>query len=243
MCKLFRLLVVLMLVAPSTQVLADSGDSTRVAGADQHACTMSGGYPYRQKSQYVLQELDLRPGDVVVDIGAGDGWWSERMAQQVGSEGTVHAGEVDQAKVDNMKKTHVKLEQIKPYLCPTDGTGLPDDSCDLAFLSKTYHHLDTDGHVEYLRHLRKVLKPTGRLCVIERHTELSNGRSKEHAYSPGLLMQEAAQAGWIPVRYELIAGTYHFMAIFAQQDLFPLEQPKKTDTSASGGQKEAKVDG
>jgi predicted methyltransferase len=227
MCRHLRLLVLIVLIAAPTATYADSTESTRVADAKQHACQGGGGYPYREKSQYVLKELDLKPGDVVVDVGAGDGWWSERMAPLVGDKGVIHALEVDQKKVDKMKEQYADVPQIKPGLCPTDGTGLPEDSCDLAFLSKTYHHLNKEGHVDYLRHLHKVVKPTGRVCVIEKHAGLAAGRSKDHAWSPGQLAQQAEEAGWIPVRYELITGTYHFIAIFVQKDLFPPEPPRK----------------
>jgi len=228
MSNIYRLVTVLILLAPATTVCADSGESTRVTDAKQHVCTGSGGYPYREKSDYVLKELDLKPGDVVVDIGAGDGWWTEKMAEVVGDEGTIHASEVDQKKVDRMKKRFADVPQVRPYLCPTDGTALPEDSCDLAFLSKTYHHLNKGGHVDYLRHLKEVVKPTGRLCVIEKHSGLAAaGRGKEHAWAPGLLIEQAEEAGWIAVRYELITGTYHFVAIFVPRDLFPLEPPRK----------------
>lgn len=206
---------------------ADSGESTRVDNRSQHACAYSGGYPYREKSEYVLKELDLQPGDVVVDIGAGDGWWTEKMQQRVGSEGVVYAAEVDQGKVDHMKKRFANLPRVKPYLCPTDGTGLEDDSCDLAFLSKTYHHLPKDKLIDYWRHLGSVVKPTGRVCVIENHTGLAAGRGKEHGWSPGLLAQQAEEGGWILVRYELITGTYHYLAIFVQKDLFPIQSREK----------------
>lgn len=216
-----------LLSHPLAGVYADSGESTRVADEKQHACSTAGGYPYREKSDYVLQELDLKPGDVVVDIGAGDGWWAQKMAEAVGDRGVIHAGEVVPDKVDKMKEKFANLPQVKPYLCPTDGTGLEENSCDLAFLSKTYHHLDKDGQVDYLRHLRSVLKPTGRVVVIERYRKLAAGRGQDHAWSPGRLTQQAEEAGWILVRCELITGTYHFIAIFAQQDLFPIKPPEK----------------
>ena len=204
----------------------DSWQSTRVTDFNHHQLTGTGGYPYRAKSDYVLRELDLRPGDVVVDIGAGDGFWAERMAKFVGKEGTIYASEVEQRKVDRMKERFTDLPQVKPYLCPTDGTGLAENSCELAFLSKTYHHLDADGRVDYLRHLRQVVRPTGRLCVIEKYANIAT-RDQSHAIVLSQLVKQAEQAGWIAVRYELMTGMYHYITIFVQRDLFGPERSSR----------------
>ena len=179
-----------------------------------------GGRGYREASDYVVKRLGLRRRSVVVDIGAGDGWWSSKMAEKLGAKGVIHAGEVDQKKVDAMKKRWEAVPQIKPYLCPTDGTGLEENSCDLAFISKTYHHFGKDTHVDYLRHLQKVIKPSGRVVIIERHADLTSGRGKEHAWQPGLLGHQAEQAGWMVLRCELIPGSDHFMATFVKPDAF-----------------------
>ena len=150
------------------------------------------------------------------------------MAKFVGDEGIIHAGEVEQKKVDDMKEKCADTPQVKPYLIPLDGTALPENSCDLVFLSKTYHHFNKGGRVDYLRHLHTVVKPTGRLCIIERHSGIrGSDRAMDHGWLPGLLMQQAEEAGWIGVRCELITGTYHFMAIFVQQDLFPRERERR----------------
>ena len=93
------------LLAVPEATLADSCESTRVVDENQYAEKVQGGYPYREKSIYVLWELDLKHGNVVADIGAGDGWWAEKMAPLVGKQGVVYAGEVAQSKVDKMKKT------------------------------------------------------------------------------------------------------------------------------------------
>ena len=220
------LLVLLILITIPAVIYADSGQSTRIVDPNQHAYRSDGRYPYRQKSDYVLKELDLKAGDVVVDIGAGDGFWARHMAKSIGTEGIIHASEVEQEKVDDMKEKLADMPQIKPYLSPLDGTALPDNSCDLAFLSKTYHHFNEGGHVDYLRHLKKVVKPTGRLCVIEMNPALGSGRGRQHAWPPGLLIQQAEEAGWILVRCELMTGTYHFIAIFVQKELFP-PQPSR----------------
>ncbi len=228
MYKLSRLIVLLAVISIAAVLYADSGESTRIIDAKQHNLAGAGRNQYRNKSEYVLEELNLKAGDVVVDIGAGDGWWSRQMAKSVGDEGVIHAGEIKQKMVDDMKAKCADSPQVKPYLIPLDGTARPENSCDLVFLSKTYHHFNEGSHVDYLRHLHKVVKPTGRLCVIERHPGIPGGtRAKEHGWAPGLLMQQAEEAGWITVRCELITGTYHFMAIFVQKELFPPEPQRR----------------
>jgi ubiquinone/menaquinone biosynthesis C-methylase UbiE len=219
--------LVLALPGPAAlQALADTGDSTRVTDPKQHATVKPGGYPYREKCEYVLKELDLKPGDVVADVGAGDGWWSRRMAGCVGPTGTIHAAEVEQKLVDEMKKKLADLPQVKPYLCKPDHTLLPDGSCDLIFLSQVYHHLPKENRVEYLGRLRKVLKPTGRLCVIEKYSEIAT-KGKDHGMQLSRVLDEAERSGWVPVRCELITGTGHFLAIFVSKDLFPPPEPEE----------------
>lgn len=199
-----------------------------------------GGNGYREAADYVVKRLGLRRKSVVVDIGAGDGWWSSKIAEKLGPKGIIHAGEVDQKKVDTMKEKWEAVPQIKPYLCPTDGTGQEENSCDLVFISKTYHHFDKDTHVDYLRHLKKVIKLSGRVVIIERHADLASGRGKEHAWQPGLLGQQAEQAGWMLLRCELLPGSDHFMATFVKPEAFAEKLSRRLTASkrkqSKGGQ-------
>lgn len=190
-----------------------------------------GGYGYRESADFVIKRLRLRRNSVVVDIGAGDGWWASKMAAGLGPRGAIHAGEVEQKKVDAMKTKWADLKQIKPYLCPTDGTGMEADSCDLAFLSKTYHHLNKDGHVAYLKHLKEVVKPSGKLVIIERHPSLASGRGAEHGWLPGLLARQAEDAGWMLLRCGLIPGSDHFMATFVQPETFAKTFAKRREAA------------
>ena len=178
------------------------------------------GRGYREASDYVVKRLGLHRNSVVVDIGAGDGWWSSKIAEKLGPMGVIHAGEISQEKVDRIKEKWGNIPQIKPYVCPTDGTGLEENSCDVAFISKTYHHFGENTHVDYLKHLKKVIKPSGRVVIIECHRELASGRGKDHAWLPGLLGHQAEQAGWMMLRCEMIPGSDHFMATFVDPEAF-----------------------
>jgi ubiquinone/menaquinone biosynthesis C-methylase UbiE len=202
---------------------AESDQTTRISDATQHHRKGPRKYPYREKSDYILNELDLKEGDVIVDVGAGSGFWAAQFAECVGESGVVHAAEIKKTIVDKLNARFEKTPQVKPYLAEPMSTGLPENSCDVAFLSQTYHHLNTDGHIEYLKHLRKVIKPTGRVVIVEKYTEIGLSPGEQHGTRLSRLVRQSEEAGWVPVRLELMTGTYHYIAILAQKELFPPE--------------------
>ncbi len=196
---------------------AERWASTRVTDPAQYGNISRRGYAHREKADFVMQELDVRPGDAVADIGAGDGFWTEKLAMAVGAEGVVYAGEIREDLVERLKKRFSELPQVRAYLCPTDSTGLEAQSCDLVFFSQVYHHLEEKKRVDYLRHLKEVVRPTGRLCVIERYPLLGGG---SHGTQLSQLFTEAEQAGWVVARCQLIPGTDVFIALFLKKELF-----------------------
>jgi thiol-disulfide isomerase/thioredoxin len=219
---LLALLCSITVAAPAVQAADGGWSSTRVTAPEQHHKRGEGGYPYRDYVDWLMKEFDLQPGDAVADIGAGDGWWTQRFAEAVGTEGSVHAGEVKEDLVEKLKTQFADLPQVKPYLCPFDSAGLPEDSCDLVFFSQVYHHIEADQQIAYLEGLRKTIKPLGRLAIIERYLETVSG-GPGHGTQLSELVADAEQAGWALVRYELLPGTYHYLTLFVQKDLFPPE--------------------
>ncbi len=199
--------------------------STRIEDPAQHRRKGPQNHPHRSEPHlgFILRHLDVRPGDTVVDVGAGDGFWSEHLAGKVGPDGTVWAAEITRALVDKLAARFAGKAHVKPRLIPTDRIDLPEGSADLAFFSLVYHHLPED-RAGYLRRLRSVMKPTGRLAIVERYSNLLSD-PKVHGAAASALFAAAESAGWVPLRYELLTGTNHYLAIFAQKDLFDEDKP------------------
>jgi arsenite methyltransferase len=121
----------------------------------------------KNKPEEVLASLGLRAGEIVLDIGAGGGYFSLRFANLVGPKGNVYAADVNPEFLQLIKETAEKgkLVNVQTLLVAPDTVNLPGKNIDLVFMRNVYHHLPK--RIEYFRKLREALKPNGRIAIIE----------------------------------------------------------------------------
>lgn len=120
-----------------------------------------------ERPELLMRALQIRPGATVADIGSGTGYFTWRLAQQVGPQGKVYAVDVQQSMLD-LTKTAVAAHKLKnvDYVLATEGSPrLPERSCDLVFMAYAYHEFGEPA--EMMRAVRRALKPGGRVVVLE----------------------------------------------------------------------------
>ena len=149
-----------------------------------------------QKPAEVVATLGLRPGQTACDIGAGPGYFTLRLAEAVGAQGTVYAVDVE-AKILAALRDRVGaagVRHVVPVLGLPDDPLLPAAACDLALIVDTYHHFP-DGPA-YLRRLARSLRPGGRIVNIDyekRPTPV--GPPVDHRIDRADFLAEASRAG------------------------------------------------
>ena len=114
-----------------------------------------------------LDALELKPGMVVADIGAGSGYYSTRIAKRVGPSGRVYATDIQQGMIDILDR-RIKSEgltNITTVLGGMDDPKLPPASIDLAIMVDVYHELQQPQ--VFLQRLKETFKPNGRLVLLE----------------------------------------------------------------------------
>jgi predicted methyltransferase len=120
-----------------------------------------------ERRDAIIAALDIRPGMVVADIGAGTGAFAFPLARKVGAAGRVIAQDILPEFLRGIE-ARVRLEKM-PQLHTLQGTekdaGLAPDSVDLVFTCDTYHHFEYPQAM--LASLYRALRPGGRLIVID----------------------------------------------------------------------------
>lgn len=120
-----------------------------------------------QLPEQVVQMLALEPGAVVADIGAGDGYFTFRLARAVSGSGRVFAVDIDAEIVSSLRSAAEQqgAANVEAVLARVDDPLLPDGSVDLAFVCNVYHHIE--ARQDYFRALRRDLAPGGRVAIVE----------------------------------------------------------------------------
>jgi arsenite methyltransferase len=122
-----------------------------------------------QKPHEVLTALDLKPGEVIADIGAGSGYFTFRLAHHVGDKGKVYAVDVspDMVLHVNRRIRELKVINVVSILADPDDPLLQEESVNRFFFSDSWHHIE--NQTKYLSLMKKMLKPGGEIVMIDFH--------------------------------------------------------------------------
>jgi len=146
-----------------------------------------------ERTDLLVPALQLKPGMVVADIGAGTGYLARRMAAAVTTAGKVLAVDVQPEMVAMLEKSvrQFGLKQIQPLLGAEDDVRLPAASVDLAIMVDVYHELAFP--YEVLASIVRALKPGGQLVFVEYRAEDPRVPIKAlHKMSEAQIKREAA---------------------------------------------------
>ena len=139
------------------------------------------------------QVLEPRPGERILEVGPGTGYYSLPVAEWLLPDGRLDVFDIQQEMLDHVMRVAGErgLENIHPTLGDAQALPYADETFDGAFLVTVLGEVP-DQHAA-LSELRRVLKPGGRLVVGELFGD-------PHWVSPGALERRAEQAGLAPER-------------------------------------------
>lgn len=147
------------------------------------------------RPEEVIAALNVQPGDSVVDLGAGDGYFSYYLADAVGNSGHVYAVDTNEKA---MKRLQAEAEErgydnITAIVAEKHDPRLPKDDIDLVHLCNSYHHLTE--RTRYFRNLAPHLRPDARVAILDTR-EGTPFFIIPHGIYPDQIRQEMEAAGY-----------------------------------------------
>jgi predicted methyltransferase len=191
------------------------------AAADIAAAVSAPGRPEDQikldvsrRPVEVLQFEGLRRGDMVLDLFAGAGYYSEIMARAVGPAGGVFAWDPANFVNDKVRAEWATLRQRQPNIgfapTPANALALPSNAFDFAMIHLNYHDfywesarfgLPRMDPAAILGSLYQSMKPGGIVAVID-HVANPDGDTravveKYHRIDPATIKADFQRAGFV----------------------------------------------
>jgi ubiquinone/menaquinone biosynthesis C-methylase UbiE len=168
------------------------------------------------EAERVLNRLGVKPGMRIADIGAGDGYYTVRLAKRLGPGGTIYAQDVVQSHLDRLasRLTRERITSVTLVHGSPGDPRLPSQSIDLALLVHMYHEVEQP--YEFLYRLHGALTPDGRVAVIDNDKPTEN-----HGTPPALLRCELAAVGYRQIDFLLLAPADGYLAVFAPPEALP----------------------
>jgi ubiquinone/menaquinone biosynthesis C-methylase UbiE len=139
--------------------------------------------PEREKEEMprlLMELLELKPGMVVADIGAGSGYHTRRMAKAVAPDGKVMAVDIqpEMLQILTNKLSGEGITNVVPVLGEIDDPKLPESSVDVVLMVDVYHEFSHP--FEMMEGITRSLKPGGRVVFVEYRGEDKWVPIKEH---------------------------------------------------------------
>ena len=149
-----------------------------------------------QKPDHVVSLLDLAPGQTVVDLGAGTGYFLSRLSAAVGPEGRVLALDVEPNMVRHMEAriAEEELANAEARVVPTDDPQLETAGADAILIVDTWHHVAE--REAYAAKLFAGLRPGGSVFIVDFTREAPHGPPAEMRLTAAEVSEELAAAGF-----------------------------------------------
>ena len=164
----------------------------------------------------VMDSADVRPGMTVADIGAGDGYYTIRLAPRVGVSGRVLAQDIQPEVIERLadRVARERLDNVSLKLGAVDDPRLPADSFDRVFMVHMYHEIGEP--YAFLWRLRPALRAGGQVIVVDGDRPVA-----QHGTPFRLLVCEFEAVGYKLVAYDDKQHAGGYLARFAPEGKRP----------------------
>ena len=181
------------------------------------------------EAQVVMDLAGIGPDMRVADIGAGEGYYTVRLASRVGPKGRVLAEDIDPASIQNLGRRveRERLDRVSIITGTPEDAKLPAASFDRIMMVHMYHEVSEP--YAFLWYLRPALKPGGQVVVVD-----VDRPTDQHGIPPRLLFCEFGALGFRLVQFVSKPELNGYYAAFEVAGDRPTPKDIKPCNTASG---------
>jgi ubiquinone/menaquinone biosynthesis C-methylase UbiE len=181
------------------------------------------------EAKVVMDLAAIKPGDTVADIGAGEGYYTIRLAERVGKEGRVLAQDIDSKAIQRLgqRVERERLDNVSIRTGAPEDPKLPSGSFDRIFMVHMYHEVNEP--YAFLWYLRPALKPGGQVIVVD-----VDRPTDQHGMPPRQLFCEFGAVGFRLVQFVLRPELNGYYAAFEATGNRPEPKDIKPCNTATG---------
>ncbi|TLP81894.1 class I SAM-dependent methyltransferase [Maribacter sp. ACAM166] len=161
-----------------------------------------------QKPEKVLEFLGDISDKTIMDIGAGSGYFSVKLAKNGANVIAADVNEEFQALLNERIKKE-NIQQLTTRKIPYDSPGLEEKEVDMVLIVNTYHHIE--NRPDYFAKVKKGLKANGELVIIDFFDADIPVGPKHHKISIDTVISELKQAGYTHFEVEADLLPYQYI--------------------------------
>lgn len=125
------------------------------------------GRIYWQMPNRVIEEIGIKEGMVVADVGSGNGYFTLKIAKVIGTEGRIYASDIDKTKLHELseKVTESGFKNVEIIHGKKDDPYLPSGKIDLVLMVNVLHFIDDTK--SFFSKITTCLKDEGVLAIVQ----------------------------------------------------------------------------
>jgi ubiquinone/menaquinone biosynthesis C-methylase UbiE len=196
-----------------------------------------------QRPADILEALDVREGNVVVDLGSGAGYFALKLSPIIGSRGKVLAIDIRKLPLCFLwiRSALRHSRNIHVILGDQDNPHLPSQAVDAVLVANTYHEFRNPRVV--LDHVFRSLRSRGKLVIVDRGPRLGETASphevaRGHERSRSDVEQELREKG-----FEIVCHEDPFIDRAGDDPWWLIIARKRQSTSSAGSRKRSSYPG
>ena len=182
--------------------------------------------------QKIVESLDIKKGDIVVDFGAGTGKYSIPLSKKVAETGKVYAIEIGYETIDRLQNELVEAEtkyntEILHTNIETNIPEITQNSCDWVVCANILFTLDNkDGAINTIKN---IIKKDGKVLVVDWTGSFQGmGPQPEDLFTENEALEKFKKNGFNLIE-KVSSGSHHYGLIFSQLNKDELRKNDEND--------------